>query len=295
MSIVSSLINGAGSLVTEGENALGSAASSALNAIGLGAPKSQSANLGAKQFLNNESYIAQIYCQQSKIDIRLYLEQALSFGVTAQYSQPFASALDGGGAISGLMRTLGVMPLTQFLTTEIWYGSSSIEFSLDFVIYAEENARSDVVDPIKQLMALVIPSVTKLGFLQTPGPYLGKKTNVSSTTALNAAGDAIGSLASATAGAAMSTVTNGFASGVKKELAGIKKSQATIREAFGTNNKISLVIGTFAFFSEVVITGVEVSPRVLWDSEGKPTYSQVRVGFKTYRTPVVSDIDKIFG
>lgn len=297
MSLTNSISGALSNVVGSTETAASKGLSSLANAVGLGQGLLPTSNSGAagKQFLKNNNYKAVIHSQAPlNLDLHFYLEEAIVFGVTANYSQPFAQALTGRDSVSNFMAMFGVIPLTQFLTTELWYGSSSIEFSLNFVLNAEASGQSDVTNQIQTLLSLVMPGQTKQGFLTTPGPYMGRKTNVPPNTAQNTVGSAIKGGAKQLGSAGVTVLSGQVYKGLQQAGTAVHTFQKTVRTVYGTVNKVSLSLGNFMMLPEVVVTSVNPTVRTLFDANGQPMYASVQVGFKTYRTPVIKDLARYF-
>ncbi len=297
MSLTNSISGALSNVVGSTETVASKGLSSLANAVGLGnglLPKSNSGAAG-KQFLKNNNYKAVIHSQAPlNLDLHFYLEEAIVFGVTANYSQPFAQALTGRDSVSNFMSIFGAIPLTQFLTTELWYGSSSIEFSLNFVLNAEASGQSDVTNPIQDLLSLVMPGQTKQGFLTTPGPYMGRKSGVSKSVGQNTLVSAAKTAGKQVVSAGGTVLSGNAYKGFKQGGTAIHNFQKTVRTVYGTVNKVSLSLGNFMMLPEVVVTSVNPTVRTIFDTNGQPMYASVQVGFKTYRTPVIKDLARYF-
>jgi len=110
--------------------------------------------------------------------IDLYLPESFNLNVRSQYDTPFAQGLPSsilpdklGKIVSGYSAATGISTAPQAATAQIWQGSAPIEFQLPFILIADTSARTDVLNKIRDLMKLVMPSKTN-GFLTSPGPKI---------------------------------------------------------------------------------------------------------------------------
>lgn len=113
-----------------------------------------------------------------KPPIDLYLPENFNLNVRSQYDTPFAQGLPSsilpdklGKAVTGASNLTGISTAPQAATAQIWQGSAPIEFQIPFILVAERSARADVLNKIRELMKLVMPSKTN-GFLTSPGPKI---------------------------------------------------------------------------------------------------------------------------
>lgn len=71
----------------------------------------------------------------------------------------------------------GRVPMTQYLTAQVWCGSSPLRFGLPLRFIATRSSEREVINPIKQLLKMSLPQSQDAGsLLIPPGPRL--ETNV---------------------------------------------------------------------------------------------------------------------
>jgi hypothetical protein len=87
----------------------------------------------------------------------------------------------GGGAPSIInlgvpLFNQGARPTNQYLTAQIWSGSSPLRFSLPLRFVARRDAVTEVIEPIKTLMKAALPLANGgAGLLIPPGPSITGK------------------------------------------------------------------------------------------------------------------------
>lgn len=100
----------------------------------------------------------------------------LNIDWAAQYANVVQDSIDkiGGktGQLAGyatkLVPVFGHSTQTKIMTAQIWQGTSGLELSVPFIFKANTSTDSEVISPIKQLMQVALPSVSKLGTLVAP-------------------------------------------------------------------------------------------------------------------------------
>lgn len=193
--------------------------------------------------------------QKENIAISMYLPEQFQFSIGSSYSSPFAGGLVEGSKLGQLTSMLGMTNLvTQGATLQVWQGTTEVQFSLTFELHAKNDPVKEVLDPIKNLLKLTLPSRlgNAGGLLVPPGPSLIVK-------------DSFNNL-----------VKNGLAA----------KGQF--------RNEIALQIGSFLRFESVVIESVNHAFDSHFDARGLPMGANVDVSFKTFVVPTVEDIDGMF-
>jgi len=216
----------------------------------------------------------------------LPLNERTGFNITSNYTPPFSQGgLQVGNINFGpIMRVMGIIPLTQFLTTQLWEGNETIDMSMDFTLVAEQDAQKDVMQPFRNLLQFTLPSLYKGILLQSPGSYIRPK---SMSAAAKAAGKAIKIAGRKTVGV-LHSLEGKATSPVKGS------ALATLQNAFPIENRLSLHIGRYLYFPEIVITGVLPVWSNLLDDNGIPISMDLTVGIRTFQVPITKDIPTMF-
>lgn len=143
--------------------------------------------------VENSNYICHIYTQGSnneKRSIRLPIPEEFNFALATQFSQPWAQGFSQNTFMKNL-NTLGSITgagvsVTQSQTLQVWQGTSEVNFQLTFELVANRDPYEEVVQPIKDLLWLMLPGTTNeggKGLLVPPGPSIDV-TNVASWLSL---------------------------------------------------------------------------------------------------------------
>lgn len=270
-----------------------------------------------------------------EIQVTGWLPEEVTFDVSAQYEAPYAQGLNQALPILGqVARALGVSLVTQAMTSQVWQGSTEINFQIPFVFQAETDAYNDVIKPIKDLLRLTMPRDPQGGgLLQSPGPRISiekLKETVGATLELDELVPQIGGT--------NVTDTNGFLNGGLRDL--LNRAETAFRKAekkataiwtdlttnplgtavsLGTDfsllakktteagaqtvnrqlvnaieNNISLYIGDFLYFPSVVITDVGQAYNILMAPDDNPSRATVNVTFRTFYIPTDRDLEAMF-
>jgi hypothetical protein len=145
----------------------------------------------------------------------------------------------------------GSRPTNQYLTAQIWSGSSPLRFALPLHFVARRDSISEVINPIKILLKAALPVATGgLGSsLIPPGPSI-----------------------SSIAGDALSSIVGQVRSG-------------------GFGDEITVYIGSYLRLPQTFIEAVDVSFKGKLDVNGYPMEASATVRFCTLYAPVAGDID----
>jgi hypothetical protein len=235
--------------------------------------------------------------EQPAIEVRGHLPETISIDTQSDYDTPFAEGLIPHRRIQLVAQLAGWSPTVQAMTAHFWKGSSPIDIQLPLTLIAEKSG-DEITQQILRLKVMQMPSVSPgTGFLRAPGPKLKLNLDVakrmlSTTTAA----------VSQTAG----VLTNGaIGSQVHAEQADSDRMFA-IAQQFGTDfaksaqqlieveGKISIRIGKFLHFSDVVIRGVSDEYNVIIGPDGLPQRCTVTVQATTRLTPTVADLPEIY-
>lgn len=183
--------------------------------------------------------------------VEAYVPETFQLAVTSQFGQPFGQGISNS-TVGTAAKMLGLGALTsQAMTAQVWEGTQPIEITLELELVAESDPKAEVLEPIKKLLAMTMPSRGGSGFLlDPPGP---KYVDIVDWHAFEAA---------------------------KGE--GKAKKQITVQ------------IGTFLLFDNVVIESVNTTFYSMMHESGIPLRAVVAVTFKTFFIQLSDDIPRIF-
>lgn len=247
------------------------------------------------------AYKAIVACSEQNIYVDAWLPETVGVDVAANYEAPFAQGIGSiNEKFGALAQFIGMNLTTQAMTAQIWQGGSFINFQIPFIFQAETSAEVDVMQPIKKLLRLTMPSdPSGGGILEAPGPHfdirkLAEHGGEQATQALN---QTIGYF---TSPQAMLNTKDQIVSnplGAFSEFKGAANNVARKSSTALVNsvvNNISLSLGQFMFFPSVVVTDVSPTFDVLLSPDGKPLRATVNVGFRTFYIPTQNDIELMF-
>lgn len=196
----------------------------------------------------NENYLVRIK-QAGGGEVEAFVPETFQLAVNSAFGQPFGQGLNNS-TLGTMSKMFGVALTSQSMTAQIWEGSQPIEITLELELVAESNPKEEVLDPIKKLFAMTMPSRGGLGgLLEPPGP---------------------------------------------------KYKDIMIWKAFGgkgpggVTKQITIRIGTFLLFDNVVIESVNTTFYSMMHESGIPLRAVVAVTFKTFFVQLSDDIPNIF-
>lgn len=130
----------------------------------------------------NPNYWCHIQCPKHGLDIITDIPEQLTFGVSSEWDSrlPYSlsSIIDSATAGIGgrIVDSIGWNGQNQFLSYQMWMGTTPVEIPLTLNFDHESDALVDVYEPISKLMALQFPINTwdiGGGILFPPGPLRG--------------------------------------------------------------------------------------------------------------------------
>jgi hypothetical protein len=199
---------------------------------------------------NNPNYKVRI-AQQGGGKVEAYVPETFQLAVTSQFGQPFGQGISNS-TVGTATKMLGLGALTsQSMTAQIWEGTQPIEITLELELVAESSPKEEVLEPIKKLLAMTMPSRGGTGFLlDPPGP---KYIDIKDWHAFESA-----------------------------------KGEGK------ANKQITVQIGTFLLFDNVVIESVNTTFYSMMHESGIPLRAVVAMTFKTFFIQLSDDIPRIF-
>lgn len=186
-----------------------------------------------------------------------YIPEQFNLSVHSQFNQPFGQELLNSTLGTTTKVVAGLAPISQSMTGQIWEGSKPIDLSMEMDLIAEYDPVMEVQERIKSLMKMALPSRGGAGLLKTPGPSYG---SVTGREALNA-------------------------------VQGWTGIGSPLGKADGV---ISIAIGNFLFFDNVVIESVQAQFQSMMHRTGVPLHATVTINFSTFFIVLAEDLDNIF-
>lgn len=242
------------------------------------------------------------------ITITAPMPDTFMYDAQSNFEAPYAKGLTGDGPVTNILAAIGYRATMQFLTANLWTGSQDSILTLEMEFQTESDPVLDVRAPILNLLKLATPgSDPNTGVLTSPGPSF----NLTGSNVLAVGADAIDNLG--TTGAALSGVTKvanvisssmrnlatTSTSGTNASVAATNPSAATMTTgAYWTakmKNVISIKLGNYCYFDNVVITNVQQTFASNFDTlTGWPHHVKVTVQFKPTFMVVTQDLENIF-
>lgn len=248
--------------------------------------------MGRPDPLRNPYYTAMVI-QEGVSPIRVVtpLPEDFNFSFGGEWSAPFEEGVIDNAKINMLSQMAGFKPATQSMTTQFWKGSSMSDITIPFQLVAINDAHTDVVVPLANLIRLSMPTNAGGGFFRAPGPQLS--ASAETRDAVYSAASNLGDAAVSVGGA----IVGGGKESLQKATESAQRTADDVGRAFNSitfKNKISLTLGQFARFDSVVITNIDPQVKSLFDANGKPMGVVVNVTFRLHQTPFADDILKAF-
>lgn len=258
---------------------------------------------------------------KSAIIIRCHMPEEVSLDTTAQYNTPFADLLQVSQTQVAALSLAGFYPLTQSMTSQFWSGSAPIQLTLPLTIVAYKHY-SEVTDNVLLLKSMQVPRVDKqTKTLIPPGPRIKPSTQFKSgmeklvatgfgaakdmlsgfieagEQVIEGAGNAVAGLndgntaeASQAAENAGQGVVNAAAETLDKLKSRLGDAIEAFESMFEVQGKISIRLGQFLYFDDVVIEHVSDAYNIVLGPDGYPLKCQVTIQAVTRMTPTYENL-----
>lgn len=288
-------------------------------------PMSRESDVEGLEWTVNPDYMISILGSDidgTPIEVKGFLPEGISMGISAEYSSPlgdYAGGIGGDTALGGLAKAFGVRVAANLFSMQLWSGSSHISLALELRFVALHDSYTDVVKPIHDLWKFVTPSIepfartegaVQLGLMRAPGPSLSygaegstidpivEMDNIATAT-LNAGaqigGAAVGAVNNVANAPTAQNATNAAAvfagQAVKTIGGGINQILKNIR----IKNNISVQLGRFSYLKSVVIKDVSPMFNVKIDEDGFIIDATVSLSIETFVNPTNLDLADILG
>ena len=206
-------------------------------------------------------------------NVPLIIEDDITLNISSTF-EPFFGGGAGGGGNSVLSQfaqfasarfgtDIGVG--SKYLGFQVWKSTQPIDFSLSVGLYMETNALLDVVEPMKRLMKLPVPTEGLGGTLIPPGPNV-----------ITAIADAAENV-------------NASTGGLFSSLSDFASSQ---EEGFSL---VSVNVEKIIHFSKTVVKKAEPTFSIETDTNGYPIWGKIMLDFSTLFIATGIDIDLAMG
>lgn len=258
------------------------------------------------------------------ITVKCHMPEEISLDTTAQYNTPFADLIQANPMQSALLSAAGYFPLTQAMTTQFWSGSAPIQLTLPLTIIAWASS-DEITRNVLLLKSLQVPRTNKkTKTLIPPGPRIepsdkfwegagklletsfGAVTDVLNFAAnqaenvLEVGANAVADVQEGKSGAvkaakkAATEAGKDVIDGAKGTLDSLAKRigdvHTTIEGMFNVTGKISIKIGEFLYFDDVIIEHVSDAYNIVLGPDGRPQKCQVTIQATTRVTPSYEDL-----
>jgi hypothetical protein len=261
------------------------------------------------------------------ISITAPLPDSVQFDTESNFEPLMPQGITDNKTLNSALAVMGVRLAVQSLTAQLWQGSTSGDLSIELEFHTETDPVDDVRTPIVNLMKLVTPSVSNSsGFLTSPGPQLDfSQLYQVAKDALKSGGQVVGAIpAGSNSQQANSNgsytynptlVSTGLGSGLfyptkmidssKQSTDGTNSTTPAAQQNpnLGTaaywksqiSNRISIQIGNYLLFDNVVITRVSQTFASNFDAvSGLPHHVKVAISFRPMFVLTQEDIDSIY-
>lgn len=200
------------------------------------------------------------------ITLQTPVPESFSVQINTDWQAQFANALEegigkipgrfGAAATAGLQasKAMGFQPQSKVMSAQIWQGTSSLDITIPFILKAEKSAGQEVMEPIRRLMRLALPTTFGIGaasVLQAPfNP----------------------------AEVARRIVANGGKGGART----------------AGNAAIQVQVGRFFYMPDCIIKSISQSYDSIFDEFGMPLSAKVDVSVSSFFIITAEDIDTMF-
>jgi len=200
-----------------------------------------------------EAYLARITSQRNAASIISPLQEDIMMSVESHWSPFLPTLTANANQFLQLVTGGNVSAITKATTRRIWTGSSPVRLSLRMNFQAVSDPVVEVTEPLRILGSLALPTEinyasekTGLPFLGPPGPSPYKLEGL-----------------------------------FRKDILGMKEG-ITKMDSLQGGDKITVEIGQFLTFFNVIVKEVSLTVPIKFDINGNPISAKVSVIFETY-------------
>lgn len=236
------------------------------------------------------------------VQVVAHLPEEFAVDTQSEYDTPFADGLVQDRRVQTMLQLAGWSPTVQAMTAHFWRGSSPIELNIPMTFFARDG-NSNIAAELLKLKSMQLPRVdpaTK--FLRPPGPRMNLNPEAAKKL-FNATVDAGSAVAGMMTNNAVGNINQQQPAGtvIDANDSALDKSMR-IGKTFGTEfahaaqelitvtGKISIRLGKFLYFKDVVIRGVSDAYNVVLGPDQRPQMLTVTVSAVTRMTPTYEDL-----
>lgn len=254
--------------------------------------------------LNNRNYAVIIKQNQgsSALVVVGAVPQSFQIQQSVDWKAPWGAGLGGSGIAGDLLAvTTGNRLVAQIMTMQVWQGSGNdFEFTVQFELRAWSDPVRDVLEPLRSLLKMSLPSLGEGGFLKSPGPVLNaegvKAVSGQFTKVVVDTGAAVAS-SFKTINASNEAVVTRAAAGAQVLSDAVKSAGLTSKAAIEQNmtNKISIQIGQWFSMDNIVVTQVQhdIKGQTPEKLTGVIQAASVTVSFKPMFSVTAEDVNSM--
>ena len=232
-------------------------------------------------FVPHSHYIVSINSSADlEVAITGWMPDSIGLSVSNSYSTPYSGLISDLAAKNPFTSSLArSVPLyggsleTKFMTTQAWGGTAHQDISFRLQLLAETDPFTEVVLPLARLLALFSPREAAFGFLVPPGssfPVIG-----SAVAAASAAGAELLKIA----GPKAAELVRGLGGSTQETKPQTDQAAGGSPLAKVRENKISLQIGQFLRFDDVLPVSARPDWDMTLDEKGNPIKAEVDLSF----------------
>lgn len=217
---------------------------------------------------NGDMHSVWISTASGKVVFKAWMPESIGFSLTNTWVDSFAQSLQeklnsgvGQVAAAGLNASLGYTPRSQALSALLWQGNASTEFQLPCKIYASASIFDEIITPLKNLIAVSLPTRTEGG----SDAVLQQVKNMSTFSDV---GGAIAEVAKAPRWFRAPSTPMGRSKG---------------------EQRLDLYIGHFMCIKDVVIQDIQFTMPNRLHKSGAPVSCEVTITALTGETPAAED------
>lgn len=220
--------------------------------------------------------------EKDSYSIKGLLPREITISTSSDWSAPLDQG--AGGSLNNFFSLVGVSFKSRVKTAQVWQGTSPLEVDFTFPLIAEKNANDDVLENVKKILKMPLPSTvdgSDVGRFIPPGPSFVKY--LSDRGFLPSSSDVSKKLVEE------GLVDQTSASNLNSSATKIDQARAKDEEL------ITVKFGNFLTFENVIIlsSNVRLSTQQLHHT-GIPIKAEVDLRFRMYTVPSKNEIDNLF-
>jgi len=236
-------------------------------------------------------YLARITSLKNKCSIIGLLQQDIQLRIESRWDNFIPTTMLAKFGALAQAATGGSKSLVSKATSRrMWVGTTPIAINLKLRFEAIQDAFHDVVEPIRILQSLALPSEGS-GYADSDVSAGSALTAFAGNPGMDTAGKVLDSLPLLSPPGPSPFSWEGFGSSRKQ----VNEANITsILEGMKGGDRILLQLGKFLRFDDVILREVTVNYNIKIDMFGDPTGAEVDLIFETYEIPTVQSLAKAY-